>query len=378
MKLVAWKFVVGVSVMAFAVTGCATAPREYSAAPVQAVAQPPSFTSMQAPEERMPAAVEQSIGRAFKIGLGAHDTAPAGLLQLCQRLAEFCDEPKGSSPRWSPPAEASGFVLTSMQSSFENFAPTSANPKKQSRSIQAVELTVDRRAHLNRINRQINGAIRQVTDAQAYGQSEYWTLPLSSRQDSRPNNQLPMGDCEDFALEKRAALINSGWPEDSLYLAVGFSQRTGLHAVLVVATDQGDLVLDNTVSWIDPVQRTDYTWIRRQASTDLRNWVMAGSFQRLDQLNNFANREASSTDLAAATSLQASATAPVASVHVASVRVAKPLVLTRTNSPMAASKGGAYPQLDDLAPAQSARVEKRGTEKWQEANPATLDSLGLN
>ena len=373
MKLIALKFVVCASAMAFAVTGCATTPSESTAVSVRPVAQLDPIATKSDWNEPTSAILEQNTARAFKIALGARDTAPAGLLHLCERLAEVCEESTAVSPRWAAQSTNSAFVLTSTQSQAEAPAVRFVSGRSKARPISPVVLDSVRRQQLNRINRQINGAMRQVTDAQAYGQNEYWTLPLSSTEASGTANRMPMGDCEDFALEKRAALIKAGWPEDSLYLAVGVSQRTGLHAVLVVATDQGDLVLDNTVSWIDPVQRTDYTWIRRQASTDLRNWVIAGAYQRVGQFNQAADTEAASTDLAVAQLPQSSSATPVASV-----RTHNRLTATRINAPRATTKSGSHPQLDDMLPSQAPNREKRANETWQEANPSSLDTSGLD
>ena len=119
---------------------------------------------------------------------------------------------------------------------------------------------------VDRINRLINAAISPRTDADNYGRDEEWTLPLTFAL-SR------YGDCEDYALEKRLALIKAGVPASSLYLAVAYSKLTGRHALLVLSTDKGDYVLDNMTADIKPWQATNYTWISRQSSEDPLEWV---------------------------------------------------------------------------------------------------------
>jgi hypothetical protein len=110
-----------------------------------------------------------------------------------------------------------------------------------------------------------------VTDLVAFGREELWTLPIT--EPDRPRGkEKPLGDCEDFALEKRKALIEAGIPQDALYLAVAVSAVTGLHAVLVIATDEGDFVLDNMSEWLVEWNKTSYVWIQRQASTSLLDW----------------------------------------------------------------------------------------------------------
>ena len=45
------------------------------------------------------------------------------------------------------------------------------------------------------------------------------------------------------------------------------------HAVLMVRTDRGDLVLDNQVGQILVWKDTTYQFIKRQLQTDARKWV---------------------------------------------------------------------------------------------------------
>ena len=53
------------------------------------------------------------------------------------------------------------------------------------------------------------------------------------------------GDCEDYALAKRNALLNAGWPKDKLGLCVCYTQSGEGHCVLWVDTDKGSFILDN-------------------------------------------------------------------------------------------------------------------------------------
>jgi predicted transglutaminase-like cysteine proteinase len=58
-------------------------------------------------------------------------------------------------------------------------------------------------------------------------------------------------------LSKRRALINAGVPASSLRIAHVKAQGVD-HAILVVKTDVSDLVLDNLVSNVVPLQKTRY------------------------------------------------------------------------------------------------------------------------
>lgn len=120
-------------------------------------------------------------------------------------------------------------------------------------------------ALLNRVNQRINMQIRPRDDIETYGVAEYWALPLTVEGTAE-------GDCEDYALEKRQALLEAGVPDSALFLAVGHSAATGRHAVLVVSTDQGDYVLDNMTPHILPWGETPYQWQLRQVPGDLLSW----------------------------------------------------------------------------------------------------------
>lgn len=94
-------------------------------------------------------------------------------------------------------------------------------------------------AKLTMVNRNINDAIRYVPDGDNYGKRDYWAevAEIAARR---------RGDCEDFAILKMAALIRLGVPEKSMSIVVLFDHASkAFHAVLAVATDQGNFILDN-------------------------------------------------------------------------------------------------------------------------------------
>jgi predicted transglutaminase-like cysteine proteinase len=114
------------------------------------------------------------------------------------------------------------------------------------------------------VNEQINRAIGYRSDRAIWGRDEAWLLPLSQE-------GVAYGDCEDYALEKRAALISAGVPADRLAMATAWSRSTGEHAVLVLRADDADYVLDNTTSAILRVDQTSYSW-RSLQTGDLLTW----------------------------------------------------------------------------------------------------------
>lgn len=117
---------------------------------------------------------------------------------------------------------------------------------------------------LNEINRNINRAIRPSDDLRAFGRAENWAIP---------KGMGALGDCEDYVLAKRQALIDAGAPIESLSIAVVRTRRNELHTVLLVATAEGELVLDNLSPWIVSWQEAPYRWVKRQAPGSALTWV---------------------------------------------------------------------------------------------------------
>jgi predicted transglutaminase-like cysteine proteinase len=119
-----------------------------------------------------------------------------------------------------------------------------------------VTLTEDRREELLTVNSGINQAITPRSDSR---NQDVWSVDVSS------------GDCEDFALTKRKHLLDLGWPSRALRIAVATTPSGEGHAVLVVRTSDGDLVLDNRTTQIRDWTRTDLHWIKMQTA-DPKIW----------------------------------------------------------------------------------------------------------
>jgi predicted transglutaminase-like cysteine proteinase len=119
---------------------------------------------------------------------------------------------------------------------------------------------------VQRINREINRAIHHREDSAVYGRPDQWAL-----------GEAGVGDCEDYALAKRAALIQAGVPARALSIALVETRRGESHAVLLIDTDKGALVLDNLSPWIRRWDQTPYTWIARQTPGDPLTWRAVGA-----------------------------------------------------------------------------------------------------
>jgi len=112
------------------------------------------------------------------------------------------------------------------------------------------------------VNNQANQLIEAVTDADLYGTEEYWAYPTYA------------GDCEDYVLKKRQALMAQGWPPSALLITVVLQPNGEGHAVLTVRTDRGDLVLDNLDDRVMLWSETPYTYIKRQSKNHTGKWEL--------------------------------------------------------------------------------------------------------
>lgn len=117
-----------------------------------------------------------------------------------------------------------------------------------------VTVTSDVMATLKRVNSHVNRTIKPRYDAAG---TDVWNANASS------------GDCEDYVLAKRKALIRAGIPASSLRIAYVKTRRGEGHAILVVKTNGKDLVLDNLSATIKPLSQTGYRIISMSGSNPL-------------------------------------------------------------------------------------------------------------
>lgn len=110
-------------------------------------------------------------------------------------------------------------------------------------------------ATLERVNALVNRSIKARSD----GRSDVWT----------PNKTS--GDCEEYVVAKRSALIRAGLPASSLRIAYTRTRLGIGHAILIVKTHQNSLVLDNLTADIKPLSRTGYT-ITSMSGANPRQW----------------------------------------------------------------------------------------------------------
>ena len=94
---------------------------------------------------------------------------------------------------------------------------------------------------LERVNRQVNRRIAPVRNEVI----DVWSINATR------------GDCEEYVLAKRKALIAAGIPPSALSIVYALRNGGG-HAILAIHTDSGSYVLDNLNARIKPLWKTGY------------------------------------------------------------------------------------------------------------------------
>jgi len=96
-------------------------------------------------------------------------------------------------------------------------------------------------ATLKRVNSSVNSRVSGRRDGAG---TDVWSASASS------------GDCEEYAMAKRRALIKAGLPASSLRIAYVKTRKGSGHAVLIVKTGKSDLVLDVLTQKIRPLSQS--------------------------------------------------------------------------------------------------------------------------
>lgn len=117
----------------------------------------------------------------------------------------------------------------------------------------SVAVTPEVAAMIESINGMVNRSITPVSDEGM----DVWSI------------NVPAGDCEDYVLTKRHALIASGLPPSALRIAYVVTSKQEGHAILVVKTDDKDLVLDNLSNVVRTVDESGYDIISMSGADPL-------------------------------------------------------------------------------------------------------------
>ncbi|MFC7292951.1 transglutaminase-like cysteine peptidase [Hirschia litorea] len=197
----------------------------------------------------------------------SQDLVPAGIVPQTTKIKmqHISVNEEGLATR--PNAKAKDLFQGMMQQRLDELKRLDSQPQNVSREVMTAHLA----KALFKVNANINKRIWPSTDTITYGADDKWAMPLTY-----PGQDVgARGDCEDYVLEKRRKLELLGVDRKSLPIAVVKNTRVGIHAVLLVRTSQGDIVLDNLNSNPVFVDETDYEFVALQASSSLHDWSVA-------------------------------------------------------------------------------------------------------
>lgn len=98
---------------------------------------------------------------------------------------------------------------------------------------------------------QVVNRIPYVNDSEIYGKSDYWATPMEFMKNG--------GDCEDYAITKYVALRALGVPEQRMRILILQDMQKNIpHAILIVYTDNGPVLLDNQIKSVTPLERVSH------------------------------------------------------------------------------------------------------------------------
>ena len=134
-------------------------------------------------------------------------------------------------------------------------------------ALEPVSLNSWHWAELKAVQTLVNRQVQPRSDEETTGKSaDMWEYPKSG-----------YGDCEDYALAKRQALIARGWPSKALRLVTARTRDNQPHVVLAVSTSDGDFILDNRFQAPQHWEAVDYRWISIQDRENPLRWHAARS-----------------------------------------------------------------------------------------------------
>jgi predicted transglutaminase-like cysteine proteinase len=200
------------------------------------------------------------IGIAMSVGMASGAAAFTG--------SAAAQEQVGAAPTvWRAAMPAAPFASRRWRETIAPFAhvrfcqshPDECVRKRVSIRKRSVLMTPARMAELASVQRQVNAAIRPSSNHEG-PLGDTWTIAPAA------------GDCDDYAVTKRARLLARGWPSSALLL-VHTKAKGQDHLVLMVRMKGGDVILDNLSAGlrISPLERTSVVQI--QSPVDPTVWL---------------------------------------------------------------------------------------------------------
>lgn len=184
------------------------------------------------------------------LSLAAIQNAPTGLIETEAVQAPYAYRRLCAQEPQICAAERAAETLAPLETAMaDRFGDAALQPAP-------IEMTDQRRTQLERVNAIVNTTIEPREDLDG----DQWSIGAL------------VGDCEEYVLAKREMLLRLGWPRSALRITV-VHDGVGYHAVLVVATDAGEFVLDNLVGYISHVESSPYQFIVAESLTQPGAWV---------------------------------------------------------------------------------------------------------
>jgi predicted transglutaminase-like cysteine proteinase len=183
----------------------------------------------------------------FAISLGACSTMPENGTALPGLVSVAAPQPPGATSYCSAQPAASA------QAFWNAFCEADSRPV-------IVALTPERWHDLQVIQYKVDASL-------TYASAVSWD-PLA-----------PIGDCKTFAARTALTLLDHGWPAGALRIATAFvndgsRQQGEYHAVLLVDTDRGTIVLDNLHHAPTPWQDLRYIWMTAEVPAGHGTWSL--------------------------------------------------------------------------------------------------------
>jgi predicted transglutaminase-like cysteine proteinase len=166
-------------------------------------------------------------------------------------------------------SHASGWLKTGGQASrpFGHVEYCAASRSDCGKRKAAAKLPAVSLAKLRAVNKAVNKSIKPVSDKDQYGTREKWVKGAKA------------GDCEDYALTKRARLSGLGISKANLLLAIGRAAGEA-HTLLVVRTRDGDFVLNNLNDEVTPISRSTLGISKIQSPENGAEWLRVTGVMR--------------------------------------------------------------------------------------------------
>jgi len=186
---------------------------------------------------------------------------PKAYIEFCFREPQEC--PSVNTTSSTQPARAAGAEYWRLV--FKAGEPGAVSRMQGAEAAPLQANLSDEIAVFSRVNQAVNRQIVERSDASVYRRSDYWALPLA--------HGAALGDCEDFVLEKRRILREMGVTERQMSIAIVRTPWDENHAVLLVSTEDGEMVLDNLSPRMEPWARSSYRLLARQSASNPSVWL---------------------------------------------------------------------------------------------------------